>query len=330
MLALLLVSARAEIVRATSNAVEVERTRGDGKVVQADAKGGKVRRLNLAFKEGLSLAATQFKVDVCLDATECSFAHAGLDSLQPFTDVGMPIGFRIPCVLPSEPARLQVDGQSVLVGDVVEPVPELMRCHAAESTIWFPDAEPLESGLHVRSTGDEIGYLRKEHRFHKERAGGFCVVNEVAECEEEGFGEHLPSSIPTIDRPQLADPQIAKVCLDFKGAEINPFGIPMPNQLVATDREDTQRITPEHTGNFATGHSNAPMEAGKRHPMRVLFQHSSALPSGFGDLPNPADSLLGQGCANGSKLPDREQFCTTSGLLSVVAKTVSWLTIGKG
>ena len=60
MLPLLLISSRAEIVRATAHAVEVEWAGSDGEVMQADAEGSKVRGLNLAFEEGFSLAVGQF------------------------------------------------------------------------------------------------------------------------------------------------------------------------------------------------------------------------------------------------------------------------------
>jgi hypothetical protein len=70
MLPLLLITARAEVVWATAHAVEMERARGHSKVVEANAKCGKVRGLNLAFEEIVSLAAWQFEVNVRLGPME--------------------------------------------------------------------------------------------------------------------------------------------------------------------------------------------------------------------------------------------------------------------
>ena len=329
MLPLLLVSSRAQIVRATSDAVEVERARGYSKVMEADAESSKVHGLNLAFKKCSSMAAGQFKVNVRLDSLERSFPHAGLDPLQPFTDGGMAIGFRILRVLTAEPARLQLNGQAALVGDVVEPVPELVCGHPAESTVCLPDSELLEGRFHVRSASDEIGYLGEEHRLNQQRTGGPCGMEEVAEYDEERFREFLLCSIAAIYRPQLLEAEVAQVCLDFEGAIIDAAGIQMSGQLVLRDREYTPRITSEDTRNFKASHSSAPMKAGKGHPMRGVLQHVSALPRGMGDFPNPVDSFLGQGRANGGQPPDRKQSSTAPALLSVVAEAVSRLSASR-
>ena len=100
-LPLFLVTARAKVIRTTSDAVEMEGARGHGKVMEADAEGSEVYRLYLAFEKIFSLAVRQFEVDVCLDSTHCSFADAGLDPLQPLADGSMPIGFRVSGVFAS-------------------------------------------------------------------------------------------------------------------------------------------------------------------------------------------------------------------------------------
>ena len=63
--------------------------------------------------------------------------------------------------------------------------------------------------------------------------------------------------------------------------------------------------------------------------MRGSLQHLSALPHGMCDLPNPLDSFLCQGCANGSQPTDREQSSTASALLSQVAEAVSQLSAAR-
>ena len=276
MFSLLLISSRAEIVRATSHAVEVERTGGNGEVMQADAESGKVRGLYLAVKECFSLAAGQFNINVRLDSMERSLAHAGLDPLQPFADGGMAVGFRIFCVLAAEPARLQLNRQAALVGDVVEPVPELVCSHPAESAVCLPDAELLKGGFHVPSAGDEIGYLSVEHRLDQQRAGGPCDMEKVAECDEQGFGELLPRTISAVHGPELLDAQISKVRLNFKGTVVDPVRVPVPYELFPSYRENAEVVAAENTRNFALGHSSAPMKAGKRHPVRrsrVVARH---------------------------------------------------------
>jgi len=209
MLPLLLISSRAEIVRASAHAVEVERAGSDGEVMQADAESGKVCGLNFAVKECFSLAAGQFNINVRLDSLELSLAHTGLDPLQPFADGGMAIGLRISGVLPAEPARLQLNGQAALVGDMVEPVPELVCGHPAESAVCLPDAELLEGRLHVRSASDEIGNLRVKHWLDQQRAGGPCDMEKVAECDEQGLGELLARTISAVYGPELPDAEVS-------------------------------------------------------------------------------------------------------------------------
>jgi hypothetical protein len=164
-----------------------------------------------------------------------------------------------------------------------------VRRHPAETAICFSNAELLEGGFHVPSASDEIGYLGEEHRLNKKRTGGPCGMEEVAECDEQGCGELLPCSIAAIYRPQLLDAEVAQVCLDFKGAVIDPALITMPYQLILTDRENTSRIASEEARNFAARHSSAPMKAGKEYPVGGVLQHLGALPRGACDLPNPPD-----------------------------------------
>ena len=103
----------------------------------------------------------------------------------------------------------------------------------------------------------------------------------------------------------------------------------MPNQPIPRDRKNTPVVTSEDTRNFAMGHSSAPMKAGKGYPVRGVLQHLSALPRGVCDLPNPPDSLLCQGRANGGQPPNRKQSCTASALLSVVTEAVSRLSAAR-
>jgi len=65
-LPLFLITARAEVIRTTADAVEMEGARSHGKVMEADAESSEVHCLNLSFEKIFSLAMRQFEINCCL------------------------------------------------------------------------------------------------------------------------------------------------------------------------------------------------------------------------------------------------------------------------
>jgi hypothetical protein len=45
-------------------------------------------------------------------------------------------------ILASQPAGLQIDRQAALVGDIVQPVAELVAGNPGEGAVWLPDNLP--------------------------------------------------------------------------------------------------------------------------------------------------------------------------------------------
>jgi hypothetical protein len=85
----------------------------------------------------------------------------------------MTVSVGIPGVFSAHPACLQLGWQAAFVGDVIQPVPELMRGHLAERTISFADAEPFEGGPAASApavtAGEEVGELANGHGLNEQR-----------------------------------------------------------------------------------------------------------------------------------------------------------------
>ena len=81
--------------------------------------------------------------------------------------------------LASEPASLQIDWQSAFVGDVVQPVTELMTGDPAKRAVGLPNIEPFEDRPDLTSAGQEVRDVSDYDRLNQDRRIGASRVEEV-------------------------------------------------------------------------------------------------------------------------------------------------------
>ena len=87
---------------------------------------------------------SRFERGIGFRAAQLPVADTFLDPSEPLIDRHMPICFRVTRVLAPQPASLQIHRQSALVGDIVQPVTELVTGNPAKRAARLPDIEPFE------------------------------------------------------------------------------------------------------------------------------------------------------------------------------------------
>src|SRR5579872_2464381 len=102
------------------------RAGSDSEVMETHSQGRHVNSLYLPIKITISAGRREFEVHIGLRAAQAPVTNPFFDPLKSFVHSRVTVGIGVAGVLAPQPACLQVDRESAFVGDVVQPVPELM------------------------------------------------------------------------------------------------------------------------------------------------------------------------------------------------------------
>src|SRR5215472_12308450 len=100
--------------------------RGDRKIMEAQSESREVDRLNFSVEIPVPFGRRQLAIHVGLRTRQLPVLNPRFYPFKALIDRGVTVGIGVPRMFAPHPARLQLNRQATFIGDVVQPMTELM------------------------------------------------------------------------------------------------------------------------------------------------------------------------------------------------------------